>query len=193
MKVLAINGSARKNGNTDILISRIFDKLNAAGIDSESVRFEGNIIEPCKACFACGDKENCIHKKDQFAETFEKMKNANGIILGSPVYVANISANMQAFLERAAVVCDMNPGLMKHKIGVSIASVRRGGALCTLDAMHHFFLSQEMFVVGSSYWNMAYGELSGDVLKDKEGIANIDNLAENMVWLLKKIEQEERS
>ncbi len=74
MKVLAINGSARKNGNTDILISRIFDKLNAAGIDSESVRFEGNIIEPCKACFACGGKENCIHKKDQFAETFEKMK-----------------------------------------------------------------------------------------------------------------------
>lgn len=193
MKVLAINGSARKNGNTDILISRIFDKLNAAGIETEAVQFEGSIIEPCKVCFACGGKENCIHNKDPFTEVFEKMKQADGIILGSPVYVANISANMQAYLERAAVVCDMNPGLMKHKVGASIASVRRGGALCTIDAMNHFFLSQEMFVVGSTYWNMVYGRLPGDVLKDEEGLANMDNLAENMIWLLKKIEQEETS
>lgn len=191
MKVLAINGSARKNGNTDILITRIFEKLNAAGIETETVQFAGNIIEPCKACFACGGKENCVHRKDPFTDIFEKVKQADGIILGSPVYSANVSANMQAFLERAAVVCDMNSGLLKHKIGACIVSARRGGALCAADAMNHFFLNHEMFVIGSTYWNMAYGQMPGDVLKDEEGLANMDNLAENMIWLLKKIEQEE--
>lgn len=189
MKVLAINGSARKNGNTDILIRRIFQKLNAAGIETEAVQFAGNSIEPCKACFACGGKENCVHKKDCFQDVFEKMKGSDGIILGSPVYSANISANMQAFLERAAVVCDMNPGLLKHKIGACVVSARRGGALNAIDAMNHFFLNHEMFVVGSTYWNMAYGQMPGDVLKDEEGLSNIDNLAENMVWLLGNIRQ----
>lgn len=189
MKVLAINGSARKNGNTDILIRRIFEKLNAAGIETEAVQFAGNIIEPCKACFACGGKENCVHQKDGFQDVFEKMKGSDGIILGSPVYSASISANMQAFLERAAVVCDMNPGLLKHKIGACVVSARRGGALNAIDAMNHFFLNHEMFVVGSTYWNMAYGQMPGDVLKDEEGLSNIDNLAENMVWLLGNIRQ----
>lgn len=115
------------------------------------------------------------------------MKQADGIILASPVYSANISANMQAFLERAAVVCDMNGSLMKHKIGVSVAAARRGGALNAIDAMNHFFLNHEMLVVGSTYWNMAYGQMPGDVLKDKEALANMDNLAENIIWLLKKL------
>ena len=192
MKVLAINGSARKNGNTDILISRIFEKLNAAGIETEAVHFADQIIEPCKACFACGGKGNCVHKKDSFRKVFEKTTQADGIILGSPVYCANISANMQAFLERAAVVRDMNRNLLnnKYKVGASVAAVRRGGALQAIDAMNHFFLNQEMIVVGSTYWNTVYGQMPGDVLKDEEGLANMDNLAENMIWLLKKIKQE---
>ena len=191
MKVLAINGSAIKNGNTDILIGRIFEKLNAAGIEIEAVQFAGGVIEPCKACFACGGKENCIHKKDHFTEVFKKMKQADGILLGSPVYSANISANMQSFLERAAVVCDMNPELLKHKVGAAIVSARRGGALNAIDTMNHFFLNHEMFVVGSTYWNMAYGQMPGDVLNDQEALANMDNLAENMIWLLQKTKQEE--
>lgn len=188
MKVLAINGSARKNGNTHILISHIFEKLNSAGIETEAVQFSGDTIQPCKACFACGGKGNCVHQKDRFTEVFEKMKGADGIILASPVYSANISANMQAFLERAAVVCDMNGSLMKHKVGVSVAAARRGGALNAIDAMNHFFLNHEMFVVGSTYWNMAYGQMPGDVLKDEEALSNMDNLAENMIWLLQKTE-----
>ncbi len=187
MKVLAINGSARKNGNTHILINRIFEKLSTLGIETEAVQLADNMIQPCKACFSCGGKENCICQKDHFAEIFDKMKQADGIILASPVYSANISANMQAFLERAAVVCDMNGSLMKHKIGVSVAAARRGGALNAIDAMNHFFLNHEMLVVGSTYWNMAYGQMPGDVLKDKEALANMDNLAENIIWLLKKI------
>lgn len=110
--------------------------------------------------------------------------------MGSPVYSANISANMQAFLQRAAVVCDMNPGLFKHKVGACVAVARRGGALNAIDTMNHFFLNHEMFIVGSTYWNMAYGQMPGDVLKDEEALSNMDNLAENMIWLLNKIERE---
>lgn len=113
------------------------------------------------------------------------MKEADGILLGSPAYSANISANMQALLERAAVVCDMNPGLLTHKAGAAVVAARRGGALNAVDAMHHFFLNYEMYVVGSTYWNMAYGQLPGDVEKDAEGLANMENLGKNMAWLLK--------
>lgn len=191
MKVLAINGSARKDGNTAILIHTIFEELNKAGIETEMIQFAGNVIEPCKACWACGGQKNCVHRKDMFREVFDKLKNADGIILGSPVYSANISANMQAFLERAAVVCDMNAGLLKHKVGAPVAAARRGGALYAIDSMNHFFLNHEMFVVGSTYWNMAYGQMPGDVLNDKEALANMANLAENIIWLLRKTEQEE--
>lgn len=192
MKILAINASARKNGNTDLLIRRMFEKFNAVGMETEAVQFAGDEISPCKACFACGGKENCVYKKDRFTEVFEKMKRADGILLASPVYSANVSANMQAFLERAAVVCDRNSGLLKHKIGASIVAARRGGALNAIDAMNHLFLNHEMYVVGSTYWNMAYGGLPGAVLKDEEGLANMDNLAENMIWLLNKTEGEKR-
>lgn len=190
MKVLAINGSARKNGNTDILIKHIFEILNAAGVETEIVQFTGTAVTPCKACFACGGKNNCVHQKDVFHTVFEKMKEADGIILGSPAYSANVSANMQAFLERAAVVCDMNSGLLKHKVGACVVAARRGGALNAVDTMNHFFLNHEMFVVGSTYWNMAYGQMPGDVLKDEEALSNMSNLAENMIWLLKKIKGE---
>jgi multimeric flavodoxin WrbA len=125
-------------------------------------------------------------KKTTLARFFQKMKQADGIILASPVYSANISANMQAILERASVVCDMNGSLLKHKIGASVAAARRGGALNAIDAMNHFFLNHEMLVVGSTYWNMAYGQIPGDVLKDEEALENMDNLAENITWLLKK-------
>lgn len=191
MKVIAINGSARKDGNTAIIIEKIFEELNAAGIETEMIQFAGNIIEPCKACWACGGQNNCVHKKDMFTEVYEKMLDADGIILGSPVYSANISANMQAFLERAAVVGDMNQDgkNMKHKVGIAIASARRAGSLHAVDAMNHFFLNHEMFIVGSTYWNIAYGQMPGDVLNDEEGISTMKNLGKNMAFLLNKLNQ----
>lgn len=185
MKVLAINSSARKDGNTAILINRVFEELNKEGIQAELIQLAGQLIEPCKACWACGGQGNCVHRKDRFREIFDKMKESDGILLGSPVYSANISANMQALLERTAVVCDMNPGLLTHKVGAAVVAARRGGALNAVDAMNHFFLNHEMFVVGSTYWNMAYGQLPGDVEKDVEGLSNMENLGKNMVWLLK--------
>lgn len=184
MKVLAINSSARKDGNTAILINTVLEELNKAGIETEMIQLAGNVIEPCKACWACGGQGNCVHRKDSFREVFEKMKEADGILLGSPVYSANVSANMQALLERAAVVADMNPGLFTHKGGAAVATVRRGGAMQAVDTMNHFFLNHEMIVVGSTYWNMGYGQMPGDVQKDEEGLANMRNLGQNMSYLL---------
>lgn len=120
------------------------------------------------------------------------MKEADGVLLGSPSYSANVSANMQAFLERAAVVCDLNPGLVKHKVGAAVAAARRAGPLQAIDTMNHFFLNHEMVVAGSTYWNMAYGRLPGEVEKDKEGMANMQNLGENMAFLLKAIEKQKK-
>lgn len=189
MKVLAINSSARKDGNTAYLIGTVFEELNKEGIKTEMIQLAGSIIEPCKACWACGGKKNCVHKRDLFREIYEKMIQADGIILGSPVYTANISANMQAFLERASVVADMNrnENLLRHKAGAAITSARRGGALNTLDAMNHFFMLQDMFIVGSSYWPMAYGRMPGEVREDKEGIETMRNLGRNMAYLLKAL------
>ena len=189
MKVLGINGSARKDGNTAVIMNKVFEELNKQGIETELVQFAGQIIEPCKACWACGEQKNCVHRKDIFRETFDKMMEADGILLGSPVYSANISASMQAFLERAAVVCDMNRGSLnnKYKVGASVVALRRGGALSTVDAMNHFFMNQEMVIVGSTYWNMVYGQMPGDVLKDEEGLQNMQNLGENMAYVLHKL------
>lgn len=191
MKVLAINGSARKDGNTAILTNTVFEELHKAGIETEMVQLSGKTIEPCKACFGCGGQQNCTQQNDLFREIFEKVKQANGIILGSPVYTANISANMQTFLERASVVTDMNRDakLFRHKVGVSLVAARRGGALTAIDTMNHFFLLQEMFIVGSSYWNMAYGQMPGDVLGDEEGINTMKILGQNMTYLLKALEE----
>lgn len=188
MKVLGINSSARKDGNTAILVNQVFAALNKAGIETELVQLAGQVIEPCKACWACSGKGNCVHKKDNFCEILEKMKEADGILLGSPVYSANVSANMQAILERAAVVGDMNPGLFTHKVGAAVAAARRGGALQAIDTMNHFFLNHEMFVAGSTYWNMAYGRLPGEVEQDQEGMANMENLGQNIAYLLKVLE-----
>ena len=187
MKVLAINGSARKDGNTALLIHTVFEELNKEGIETELIQLSGKVIEPCKACWACGGKGNCVHKKDLFQEIFEKMTQADGILLGSPVYTANISANMQALLERASVVTDMNrsDNLLQHKAGAAVTAVRRGGALHTLDAMNHFFMLQGMYIAGSSYWPMAYGQMPGDVMNDEEGLATMKHLGQNMAYLLK--------
>lgn len=191
MKVLAINSSARKEGNTAILINTVFEELSKEGIETEMLRLSDKSIEPCKACWACDGRKNCIHKNDPFQEIFNKMMQADGIILGSPVYAANISANMQAFLERASVVADMNrsENLFQYKAGAAVTAARRGGALNALDAMNHFFMLQNMFVVGSSYWPMAYGRLPGDVEKDEEGLNTMKALGRNMAYLLKALKE----
>lgn len=184
MKVIGINSSARKDGNTATIIKIVFEELEKQGINTELIQLYNSTIAPCKGCFACKGKKNCVFKNDAFCECFEKMLSSDGIILGSPVYSADVTATMKALLERAGVVVATNPGLLKHKVGAAVASVRRGGGMTTVDTMNHFFLNKEVLVVGSTYWNMVYGKEPGDVLKDYEGIENMRNLGVNMAWLL---------
>lgn len=187
MKVLAINGSARKDGNTAILLNTVLKELNKAGIETELIQLAGETIAPCHACWGCASRKNCVHVYDSFCSIFEKMKEADGILLGSPSYSTNVSASMQALLERSAVVADINPGLFTHKTGVAVAAARRAGALQAIDAMNHFFLNHEMFIAGSTYWNMGYGQMPGDAAKDSEALANMQNLGQNMAYLLKAV------
>lgn len=187
MKVIGINGSARKGGNTAIIIKTVFEELEEKGIETELIELADKEIKGCKGCFACAGKKQCIIKDDFFNECFNKIVEADGIILGSPVYSADISSKMKAFLERAGVIVSTNSGMLKHKVGASVAAVRRGGGMHAVDTLNHFLLNKEVLVVGSTYWNMVYGKDIGDVTKDEEGMKNMRNLGENMAWLMKKI------
>lgn len=187
MKIVGINGSSRKDGNTAIIVGKVFDELNKEGIETELIQLADYEIRPCRGCFACKGRGNCVVAKDGFVEIFNRMVKADGVILGSPVYSADVSAKMKAFLERAGVVVATNPGLLRHKVGAAVAAVRRGGGMTTVDTMNHFMLNKEMIAVGSTYWNMVYGKDIGDVLNDNEGMANMRNLGENMAWLIKRL------
>lgn len=191
MKVIGICGSARRNGNTSLLIEVIFKQLQDNDIETKMIQFYNKEIHNCKGCFGCKDKPVCVINNDDFNECFEQMIYADGIILGSPVYSADVSSKMKAFLERAGVIVACHPQLLKYKVGASVAAVRRGGGLTAVDTMNHFLLNKQVLVVGSTYWNMVYGKNVGEVLNDYEGIANMKNIGDNMSWLLKKIEDKE--
>ena len=189
MKVIGINGSPRKEGNTSILIQTLFNELNRQGIDTEMISLSGQNIRGCTACGVCMKQKNqqCIITDDFFNTYLEKMIGAHGIILGSPVYSAGVTSQIKALIDRASMVLAANRGLLKYKVGATVIAARRGGAISAFDTLNHFLHSKEMFLVGSTYWNMGYGNAIGEVEQDQEGMANMKNIGENMAWLLKKI------
>ncbi len=190
MKVLAINGSARRDGNTAILIEAVFSELRREGIETEMIQLGGKPLRGCMACMGCYRNKNgrCVVEDDLFNECLVKMKAADGIILGSPIYVADVSAEMKALIDRACLVSRANGSFLRRKVGAAVAAVRRGGAIHGLDTMHHFFGITEMTTVGSCYWNFAVGREIGEVRSDEEGMNTMKVLGENMAWLLKKID-----
>jgi multimeric flavodoxin WrbA len=189
LKVVGINGSPRKDGNTAILIKVVFEELAIQGIETELVQLADHPIKGCTGCMSCTQMKNrqCVIVDDFFNECLGKMIEADGIILGSPVYSAGVTSQMKALIDRAAIVLAVNKGLFRHKVGAAVTAVRRGGAISAFDTMTYFLHSKEMFLVGSTYWNMVYGKDIGDVAKDEEGMANMRNLGQNMGWLLQKI------
>lgn len=189
MKVVGINGSPRKDGNTALLLNAVFAELNARGIETELIQLAGQPLEGCTACCACLAQKNarCAITDDFFNDCFAKMAAAEGIILGSPVYAAGATAQIKALIDRASMVLSANKGLFRHKVGAAVVAARRGGAVGAFDTLTHFLHSKEMYLVGSTYWNMGYGRNIGEVTQDAEGIANMKNLGENMAWLLKKL------
>lgn len=189
MKVLAINGSPRKGGNTEIMIRKVFAALEKAGVETELIQVGGKSIRGCLACGKCAEMQNgtCIITNDPINEIIQKMQEADAIILGSPTYFADVSAEMKALIDRTGFVSYTNGGLYKHKVGAAVVAVRRGGATHAFDTMNHFFQINRMFIVGSTYWNMAYGLDAGDVKQDEEGMANMTDIGESMAFLLNKL------
>jgi len=189
MKVIAFNGSARRNGNTAILIKEVFSELDAEGIATEMVQLAGKTIRGCTACGKCFDNQDkrCAIDNDFANECIEKMVEADGIILASPTYFADVTAEIKALIDRAGYVARANPDMLKRKVGAAVVAVRRAGSIHAFDTLNHFFLISQMIVPGSSYWNIGIGRAIGDVEQDEEGLETMRMLGRNMAWLLNKI------
>jgi multimeric flavodoxin WrbA len=189
MKVIAFNGSARKDGNTTILLNMVFEELKAEGIETEIYTLAGKPIQGCIACFKCFEKKDkrCAVEKDIINECIQKMLEADGILLGSPTYFADVSAGMKALIERCGMVSRANGDMLKRKVGAGVVAVRRAGAMHVFSSLNSFFLINQMIIPGSSYWNLGIGRQPGEVNNDLEGVQTMKNLGKNMAWLLKKI------
>jgi len=189
MRVIAFNGSPRKGGNTEILLNYVLNELKNEGIDTELMQVGGNLIHGCTGCRACFRNKNrrCIIENDIVNDCITKMADADGILLGSPVYFSDITPEMKALIDRAGYVAGANDDLFKRKVGAAVIAVRRGGAVHAFDSINHFFLIRQMIVPGSCYWNMGIGREKGEVEKDEEGIRTMKILGQNMAWLLKKV------
>jgi len=188
MKVIGFNGSPRKGGNTAILINHVFREIEKEGIETELVQLSGEHIHGCIACYKCFENKDrrCAVKNDLANEYIEKMTNAQGIILGSPVYFNDVTPEMKALIDRAGFVSIANGGMYTNKVGGAVAAVRRSGAVYTADTMCHFLMIQEIFIVGRV---IGVGREKGEVKKDEEGLKLAEALGQRMAWLLKKLNQ----
>ncbi len=189
MKVVALNGSARKDGNTAILLNLVLDELKAEGIGTELIQMAGRAPQGCLACYKCFKNKDrrCSVDKDMVNEVIGKMLDAEGILLGSPTYFSDVTAGMRAFIERCGFVGRANDYMFKRKVAASVVAVRRAGAVPAFNSMNLFLHYMQTIMPGSSYWSLGIGRDPGDVLKDQEGVQTMKDLGRNMAWLLKKI------
>ena len=189
MKVVAFNGSARKDGNTALLIKAVFEELKKFDIETELVQLAGKPVHGCIACGKCFIAKNkrCAVTGDIINECIEKMLGADAVILGSPVYFANLTTEIKALIDRSGFVAKANGDMFKQKVGAAVVAVRRAGAIHVFDSLNHFFFISQMIVPGSSYWNIGVGRESGEVSHDDEGMQTMRTLGQNMAWLLKKL------
>lgn len=189
IKVIAFNGSPRKDGNTSILLNTVLQELALEGISVEEIHVGEKQIQGCIACMKCWENKNkqCVLKNDAVNSWLAKMQDADGIILGSPVYCADLSSQIKAFMDRTSMVACANDDMLQRKIGASVVAVRRAGSLHTFHSLNSFFTISQMIIVGSSYWNMGFGFEKGEVLRDAEGLQTMRNLGRNMAWLLKSL------
>jgi len=189
MKVIAFNGSSRPQGNTFVLLNQVLDVLREHHIETELIQLGGKPLGGCLACYQCFQNKDrrCAQDQDRLNDYLAGMIEADGILLGSPVYFADLTANMKALIERCGMVERANADLFKRKVGAAVVAVRRAGAVHTFDSLNHFFLINQMIVPGSSYWNVSIGRQPGEVRNDQEGMQTMKNLGQNMAWLLEKI------
>jgi len=189
MKVLAVNGSPRPKGNTSIMLGWVAEELTKAGVEVETCQIGGQLIAGCKACGVCGEKQDrrCVQGQDLINEVITKMLEADGLILGSPVFFSDLTPELKAFIDRAGFVSLGNGRLMTRKVGASVVAGRRAGHIHTHDSLNHFFGIMGMFTVGSIYWNVGFGRGAGEVEADAEARRTMVALGQNMAWILDKI------
>ncbi len=190
MKVVAFNGSARKNGNTAMLVGYVFEELEKEGIDTELVQLAGEHPHGCIACYKCFKNKDrrCAVDIDCVNDCIAKMEQADGIILASPTYFADLSSELKALIDRAGMTSRANGDMFRRKVGAAVVARRRGGAIHVFDSINHFFTIGQMIIVGSSYWNIGVGREKGEVADDAEGVTTMRDLGRNMAWLLKKLD-----
>jgi multimeric flavodoxin WrbA len=189
MKVVAFNGSPRKDGNTALLLRRVLLELERADVATELVHLAGEELHGCTGCRRCGKNQDqrCARDDDAVNGYLEKMLAADGILLGSPTFFSDVSTEMKALIDRCGFVAKQNGDMLRRKVGAAVVAVRRAGSTHAFDTMNHFFTINQMIVPGSSYWNVGVGLEKGDVEKDEEGMRTMRVLGENMAWLLEKL------
>ncbi len=190
MKVIAFNGSPNKEGNTYHGLKLVTAELEKEGIETEIIHVGNKAIRGCLACGQCAknQSETCSTSNDQVNEWIQKMKAADGILLGSPVHYSAIAGTMKSFLDRAFYVAGVNNGMLRHKVGASVVAVRRSGGLPTFNQLNNYLNYSEMLIPTSNYWNVIHGATPGEALQDEEGVQIMRILGKNMAWLLKLVQ-----
>ena len=189
MKVLAINGSPRQAGNTELMLKEVLKPLEAEGIETEVVQIGGKEVNGCNACGVCRQKKDgrCHISNELLNQCIEKMEEADGIILGSPVYFADVTSELKALMDVSGYALRGAGTPLRRKIGAGVVVARRAGGMSAFDSINHFFLINEMIIPGSSYWNIGYGKEKGDVVNDEEGMKTMRKLGENMAWVIRSV------
>jgi len=186
MKVIAIVGSSRKDGNTRLLASHALEAIAEEGIDTEVIQLAGLDIRPCTACMHCKSEDACSIQ-DDFQPIYEKMKRADGIILASPVYFGSCTSLLKALIERAGLMSRSNGNPFEGKVGGPLVVARRAGHNFTIAQLDFWFHIVGIVEPGSTYWNMAFGRDKGEVANDEEGLRTAWNFGRNLAFVLKKL------
>lgn len=189
MKAVAINGSPRKGGNTERLLREVLKPLDASGWETKLIQVGNAKIRGCIACYKCFENRDmrCAVKNDAFNDCMAEMATADAIILGTPTYFTDVSAELKAVIDRSGLVAIANGMAFAGKIGAAVVAVRRGGGTHAYDSINHMYLMSGMIVPGSSYWNLGYGMNPGDVEGDAEGMRNMRHLGQAIDWLGKAV------
>lgn len=189
MKVVAFNGSPKKEGNTYHAIKMVAEELEKEKIEVEIIHVGNKVIRGCLACNGCvrNQNEKCVIN-DEVNDWIQKMKEADGIILGSPVHYASVGATMKAFLDRSSYVTSVNKSMLRHKVGAAVVAVRRSGGVPTFNMLNNYINYAEMLMPTSNYWSVIHGAAPGEVEQDEEGKQIMRVLGKNMAWLMKLVE-----
>ena len=188
MKVVLINGSPHRKGNTFIALSEVAGALEKEGVQTEIIQLGIKAVQGCIACNKCAELGHCVFQDTLYNQVREALQEADGIVVGSPVYYAGPNGALCALLDRVFYSCSE---LLAYKAGASVAVCRRGGARATFDRLNKYFTILNMPVVSSQYWNSVHGMRPGEATEDAEGLQTMRMLGRNMAWLLKGGKREE--